>query len=106
MVGDLSKFAAFLLVPMVSFALAFYALFFTCDEDAALTISFGTLGDSLVTVFDAALGQFDFDEFNSASEACNRPTWTLHIGIFMLIVYLIIMVVVMMNLLIAVRSNS
>lgn len=101
----------FIILAMASFALAFYALYFTCEagdtnNDRPLHESFKTFGTSLITVFEAALGQFDFEQFDRASEYCNRPEWARHAGIFLLMAYLIIMAVLLMNLLIAVLSTA
>lgn len=79
---------------MLSFALAFFAVFRTCrtgptesgcylEEDGAsnpLGDAFGTFGDSFVTVFSSALGGPDFDQFNSASSGCcNLPEGAMRV---------------------------
>lgn len=45
-----------MLVVMVSFALAFYALFNTCAVDSDILAAYGTFGTSLLAMFKAMLG--------------------------------------------------
>lgn len=113
MVAHLARFSAFVILVMASFALAFHALFAHCANEEIgvgevnhLEISFGTLGASLVSVFEAALGQFEFDEFSHENNSCGLPPRARYAGMFVMILYLIIMAILLMNLLIAVLSTA
>ncbi|CAN0086160.1 unnamed protein product [Ascophyllum nodosum] len=67
MLSHLARFTVFLLVIMASFALAFHAIFDTCDHQhdnfdgigPDLVDSFGTFWSSLLTLFEA-MGWFQF----------------------------------------------
>lgn len=109
MVSHTLRFAAFIVVVVSSFSLAFYALFFTCSKDSLLGGRFGTFGASVLTVFEAGLGQFDFTDFDDVEVQCPdhaAPGRVHHAAIFLLVMYLIIMAVVLLNLLIAVLSTA
>lgn len=94
------RFSAFIAMVMLSFALAFHAVFHTCstphdlecptegDEDFPLGDAFGTFGDSFVTVFASALGGPDFDLFEEAGRdcRCNLPDGARNAGIFLMVV--------------------
>lgn len=102
MMSHTLRFSAFLATVMLSFALAFHAVFHTCgtsasepqctfDEDEIdhlLGDAFGTFGDSFVTVFGAALGGPDLEIFNVAGDdcRCNLPDAAANAGIFMMVV--------------------
>ena len=59
LVGHTARFAVFIVVVMMtSFALAFYSLFFSCEEGSELYMFFGKFHRALLTVFAAALGEF------------------------------------------------
>lgn len=45
-----------MLVVMVSFALAFYALYNTCADGSEIFAAYGTFGTSLLAMFKAMLG--------------------------------------------------
>ena len=103
--SHLARFAVFLLVVMASFALAFHALFFTCDGvEPSLEDAFGTFWRSMLTMFESMLGGFDFDVLLSADE-CNRPSWAYEASVWMLAGYEIIMAILLLNLLIAVMAT-
>lgn len=106
MLSHLARFSVFLFVVMASFALAFHAMFFTCDGDLEpdLHDAFGTFWSSLLTMFQAMFGGFGFDLFNEA-DACNRPSWAYDASVWMLVGYEVIMAILLLNLLIAVLST-
>lgn len=109
MISHLAKFSAFFIVVMMGFALAFHALFYTCErtEDGEdLMTSFGTFARSLLTTFEAMLGSFDFRLFEEAADECALPPWAYDTGVWMLAVYLVVMVILLLNLLIAVLSTA
>lgn len=54
MLFHLARFSLFMLVVMVSFALAFFSLYNTCDGD--LFSAFGTMGKSMISMFTAMIG--------------------------------------------------
>lgn len=60
MLEHLLRFSVFILAIMGSFALAFMALFSLCDGDLVFT----NFGSSLLTMFGAMLGDFNFSEFS------------------------------------------
>ncbi|CAB1107646.1 unnamed protein product [Ectocarpus sp. CCAP 1310/34] len=104
MMSHTLRFSAFIAMVMLSFALAFHAVFHTCgehiepqctfDDDDAFPIrdAFGTFGDSFVTVFTDC--------------RCNLPEGARNAGIFLLVVYMVTMTVVLLKLLIAVLSTT
>ncbi|CBN74318.1 Ankyrin Repeat Transient Receptor Potential Channel [Ectocarpus siliculosus] len=120
MMSHTLRFSAFIAMVMLSFALAFHAVFHTCgeysepqctlDDDDAFPLrdAFGTFGDSFVTVFTYALGGPDFEAFQLAGSdcRCDLPEGARNAGIFLLVVYMITMTVVLLNLLIAVLSTT
>lgn len=55
MMFHLVRFSLFMLVVMLSFALAFYSIYNTC-VGAELDSAYGTFGSSLLTMFKAMLG--------------------------------------------------
>ncbi|CAM9206508.1 unnamed protein product [Ectocarpus fasciculatus] len=120
MMSHTLRFAAFIAMVMLSFALAFHAVFHTCgeykdpectiddDADFLLRDAFGSFGDSFVTVFTFALGGPDFEAFQLAGSdcRCDLPEGARNAGIFLLVVYMITMTVVLLNLLVAVLSTT
>ncbi|CAM9266991.1 unnamed protein product [Ectocarpus sp. 4 AP-2014] len=120
MISDTLRFSAFISVVMLSFALAFHAVFHTCgefedptcntndDPDFPLRDAFGTFGRSFVTVFSAALGGPDFELYEAAGSECRckLPDGAREAGIFLMVVYMVMMAVVLLNLLIAVLSTA
>ncbi|CAM9483116.1 unnamed protein product, partial [Sphacelaria rigidula] len=81
MVFQLCRYAVFIIIVMGSFALAFYAIFFDCPtpggnvEENPLQEAFGTVGSALISMFEAGLGEFDFEIFDFVTEYCGRPPW-------------------------------
>lgn len=86
-------------VTMLSFALAFHAVFHSCstgassagctvDDENTLGAAFGTFKDSSVTVFTSTLGGPDFGLFDSAASdcRCNLPEGAVYAGIFLMVV--------------------
>lgn len=84
---------------MLSFALAFHAVFHTCgtydqnqcpgdDDENPLSDAFGTFGDAFVTVFASALGGPDFSIFEAEGSycRCELPDGAKTAGIFLLVV--------------------
>eukprot|EP00903_Cladosiphon_okamuranus_P014653 g13587.t1 len=119
MMSHTLRFSAFIAMVMLSFALAFQAVFHTCDPKAndsipegfeycALHDAFGSFGDSFVTVFSSALGGPDFDLFDDLGDGCrcDLPSGARIAGISLMVVYMITMSVVLLNLLIAVLSTA
>lgn len=101
MMSQTLRFSAFIAMVMLSFALAFHAVFHTCgsyvdplcdlgdDEELLLHDSFGTFSDSFVTVFSSALGGPDFEIFDEASDECNTcdlPNGARNAGRFLMVV--------------------
>lgn len=94
------RFSAFIATVMLSFALAFHAVFHTCgeysepqctldgDDAFPLRDAFGTFGDSLLTVFSSALGGPEFDLFDDVGSdcRCNLPRGARSAGISMMVV--------------------
>lgn len=112
MVSYLARFSAFIVLVGASFALAFNALFHTCvyPENSSEGLEergpFESFGSSLLTVLEAALGNFDFGEFSRMEDNCDLPTWAGNAGIVIMVVYIFIMAILLMNLLIAVLSTA
>ncbi|CAM9575982.1 unnamed protein product, partial [Laminaria digitata] len=106
MLFHLARFSLFMLVVMVSFALAFFSLYGSCEGD--LSSAYGSMGQSLLAMFTAMLGgeypDFDvFDEYDP--NACRGPPWKYDAGIALLVVYMVTMSILMLNLLIAVLGT-
>ena len=95
------RFSAFIAMVMLSFALAFHAVFHTCgtyvdpdgcdrgeSDDFPLRDAFGSFGDSFVTVFSSALGGPDFELFDDAGSdcRCNLPQGARSAGISLMVV--------------------
>eukprot|EP00752_Nemacystus_decipiens_P011859 g10519.t1 len=121
MMSQTLRFSAFIAMVMLSFALAFYAVFHTCGsnidpecdlaegEEFLLGDAFGTFSDSFVTVFSSALGGPDFGLFEEAGDdcsPCHLPKGARNAGRFLMVVYMVTMTVVLLNLLIAVLSTA
>ncbi|CAM9923666.1 unnamed protein product, partial [Scytosiphon promiscuus] len=120
MMSHTLRFSAFLAMVMLSFALAFHAVFHTCGtyvdpdacyldgEDFPLRDAFGTFGSSFITVFDLALGGPDFQLFDDPGDdcRCNLPDGARGAGVVLMVAYMITMAVVLLNLLIAVLSTA
>lgn len=106
MLTHLVRFSAFLFTILVSFALAFYVFFISCyEDDERVQASYGTLHSSMLTMFRAILGDFDFDVIRDAEDSCGRPAWANEISNLLLVIYLVIMTVLLLNLLIAILST-
>lgn len=103
MMSHTLRFSAFIAMVMLSFALAFHAVFHTCStpvnlkcetedfEDFPLGKAFGTFGHSFVTVLSSALGGPDFDLFEEAGRdcRCNLPEGARNAGIFLMVVNIV-----------------
>ena len=105
------RFSAFIIVVITSFALAFHAVFATCDEGSDLYEKFGTFAAALQSVFGAGLGEFGdtLGGFVDAEEYCAEnpaPRLLEFAGVVLLLAYLVVMTVVLLNLLIAVLSSE
>ena len=105
MLSHLGKFSVFVSVLLASFALAFHALFRTC-AGGPLEQEYGTFSDSFLTMFKAMMGDFAFESFKPANDACDVPHWAETVGVALLVVYLAIMSILLLNLLIAVLSTA
>ncbi|CAM9947328.1 unnamed protein product, partial [Discosporangium mesarthrocarpum] len=94
MLRELARFSLILIVIMLGFAMAFFALFRDRSEAPPWVDAGETYGVSVLTLFRAALGDFNLEEFYNI----------LHgdAGICLMVVYLTIMTVMLLNLLIAV----
>lgn len=90
MLSQTLRFGVFIVVVMAGFALAFHAVFFSCDADSPLGGNFGTFPSALLYVFEAPLGEFDFTEFDRVREQCpshsSREQAASDAGIFLLVV--------------------
>lgn len=115
MISFLARFSAFIVLVMCSFALAFFTLFSECSPDESseedLAEAFRTFESSLITVFEAALGQFEIRDFDEEREDphdqfCGKPPAVRDAGIFIMVLYLIVMAILMMNLLIAILTTA
>lgn len=105
--SHLVRFSIFVIVIMSGFAIAFHVFFFKCyDDDYNIHEAFGSLDRSLLTLFRAMLGDFDFDVLMAAEDSCGRPPAAKVAGILLLVFYLVIMAILLLNLLIAVLSTA
>ncbi|CAN0416249.1 unnamed protein product [Ascophyllum nodosum] len=89
------RFSAFIVVVLTSYALAFHAIFATCDEGSGLDEKFGTFGAALLSVFSAGLGEFGdiLDDFAGAEEYCAEnpaPRLLEPAGVVLLLGYLVV----------------
>lgn len=124
MLRELATFSVVLVLVMVGFATCFTALYGTgsvylaeyeasldgrlgsCDPtDHPIYDSFGNFGDSLLTLFAAMLGAFDFgifgdDYVNEEGNHCGGVPYRAA-GVALLVAYLIIMTVMLLNLLVS-----
>lgn len=128
MMAELATFSVVLLLVMVGFATCFWAIYGNdsfswldssqgnwletedgCDGSASsVTTEFGNFWDSVLTLFSAMLGDFDFSKFSLGDSSENECIYVPHreAGVILLVVYLIIMAVMLLNLLIAVLSTA
>lgn len=103
MLFHLGRFSIFLAAVVTGYALSFEALFSNCNGD--LGDAFGTFGTSFITLCEAMLGSPDFDVFDDDESECDGPYWEFEAGIFMLVIFLLVVGVLLLNLLIAVLST-
>lgn len=102
MLFHLLRFSFFLLVHLIGFAVTFEALFKDCEDE--LGYSFRDFGASILTLFGAMLGGADFTIFDD--EICEHGMyWASEVGVFLLVMYLLVMAILMLNLLIAVLGT-
>eukprot|EP00903_Cladosiphon_okamuranus_P011821 g11108.t2 len=110
MMSQTLRFGVFIVIVMAGFALAFHAVFFSCDADSDLGRNFRTFSAALLYVFEAPLGEFDFEEFDDVRMQCPsqsaRQQMASDAGIFLLVAYLLILAIVMLNLLVAVLTTA
>lgn len=122
MLTELAQFSLVLLLVMLGFAASFSALYDTntvlverldpsCDvRDHPVVIAFGEIGDSLLTIFSAMLGEFDFsvfyDRYQNAEGFDCGGVMHIEAGVILMVIYLVIMAVMLLNLLIAVLSTA
>lgn len=92
---------------MSSFALAFFILFLDCySNDSDVMAAFGSVDKSMLTLFQAMLGGFEFEVLIKADDDCGRPQWANSASVCLLVTYVVIMAVLLLNLLIAVLSTA
>ncbi|CAM9885508.1 unnamed protein product [Ectocarpus fasciculatus] len=109
MLSQTLRFGVFIVVIMAGFALAFNAVFGSCDAGSLLDESYGSFGTAFLTVFKAPLGEFEFEAFDDVGGVCPdipSPGRASDAGTFLLVAYLVVLAVVMLNLLIAVLSTA
>lgn len=109
MLSQTLRFSVFVIMFMVSFALALHALFFKCNDDTYLGESFGSFVQALVFVFGAPLGDFEFENFFDTEVQCPKhpaPGRARDAGTLLLVCYLIVMAIILFNLLIATLSTT
>ncbi|CAB1096081.1 unnamed protein product [Ectocarpus sp. CCAP 1310/34] len=109
MLSQTLRFGVFIVVVMAGFALAFNAVFGSCDAGSDLDESYGSFGTAFLTVFKAPLGEFKFEDFDDVGGQCPynpSPGRASDAGTFLLVAYLVVLAVVMLNLLIAVLSTA
>ncbi|CAM9651710.1 unnamed protein product [Ectocarpus fasciculatus] len=108
MLFHLARFSVFMLVVMVSFALAFHSLYSdpNCSEGDELFESYSTIRESLLDMFKAMLGDPNFNRFEAGRNlTCTGPSWEFDAGITLLTMYVVLQAILMLNLLIAVLST-
>lgn len=90
MLSQTLRFGVFIVVVMAGFALAFHAVFFSCNASSALGGNFRTFPSALLYVFEAPLGEFDFGDFDNVRDQCpshsSREQAASDAGIFLLVV--------------------
>lgn len=96
---------------MSAYALAFHALFFECSEGTEIGDSFGTFAMSLLFVFQAPFGVFDFAIFDTVDSDCPHLPAPVRgrahdVGIVLLVGYIVVMALILFNLLIAILSTT
>ncbi|CAM9548053.1 unnamed protein product, partial [Ectocarpus fasciculatus] len=109
MLSQTLRFGVFIVVVMAGFALAFNAVFGSCNAGSFLDESYGSFGTAFLTVFKAPLGEFAFEDFDDVGGQCPgnpSPGRASDAGTFLLVAYLVVLAVVMLNLLIAVLSTA
>lgn len=122
MLTQLVQFSVVLMLVMIGFAFCFNALYGrdslliealldTCEvNDHPIVEEFGTIGQSLLTMFESMLGEFTFEQFyvgyyDESGAYCGMVSYH-EAGITLMVIYLIIMAVMLLNLLIAVLSTA
>lgn len=89
MLSQTLRFGVFIVVVMAGFALAFNAVFGSCDAGSDLDESYGSFGTALLTVFKAPLGEFKFEDFDDVGGQCPynpSPGRASDAGTFLLVV--------------------
>ncbi|CAN0562212.1 unnamed protein product [Ectocarpus sp. 12 AP-2014] len=74
---------------MAGFALAFTTVFGSCNADSLLGESFGSFGTAFLSVFEAPLGEFSFEDFHDVGTQCPdnpAPGRASDAGTFLLVV--------------------
>ncbi|CAM9398894.1 unnamed protein product, partial [Laminaria digitata] len=101
MLFHLVRFSLFMLVVMVSFALAFYSIYNTCGDE--FDSAYGTFGSSLLTMFKAMLG--GAYSYSGPEVYMKCPPGKYDAGTTLLVLYMVTMAILLLNLLIAVLST-
>lgn len=89
MLSQTLRFGVFIVVIMAGFALAFNAVFGSCDAGSLLDESYGSFGTAFLTVFKAPLGEFEFEAFDDVGSDCPdipSPGRASDAGTFLLVV--------------------
>ncbi|CAM9739606.1 unnamed protein product, partial [Discosporangium mesarthrocarpum] len=97
--GSLAYFSGILAVVMIGFALTFYSVFRYHQHGNSYNHTFDKFPSSLLAMFEALLGDFDFEEPFRDSEHG-------YVGKTLLGVYVTVMSIMFLNLLIAVLSTQ
>lgn len=109
-IQDILYFIALAFMVLFGFGVAFFVLYHPLWADESLThemdqetvdalkLSFETLGQSLMTVFAFVLGDFDLKVIYSSPVP--------HVSVSLFVLYMITMMIVLLNLLIAIMGDS
>lgn len=92
-ITHLITFGVIFFTAILGFAISFYGLFRTNE-------SFSSYGNTFLTLFNAAVGNVDFDTFNTTSHRVNL------IGQFVMVCYVCTITLVVLNLLIARMAST
>ena len=111
MLSSTMRFSVFIAIFMSAYALAFHALFFECTEGTEIGENFGTFAMSLLFVFQAPFGVFDFAIFDTVDDDCSHLPASVRasahdVGIALLVGYIVVMALILFNLLIAILSTT
>ena len=97
-VWDMRYFLLSLTSIMIGFGVAFFVLFRHDHESSDVKDNFGRVDQTLIRMFAMMLGDFDVEVFYESNRA--------YIALPLFILYMIIMMIVLLNLLIAIMGDS